>query len=223
MSSDRNKQLIQKLTAYDLAGTRYYDAKQALLQEGYTEGEIDQAAGSAPFDGKDNQPRDRTAGNPLHAARPADIERVAGELLSYETARRDRQLRIDMVSSTTWGNNPMSPISISADIRLAEAVGVPLLKLMGIGVFIAAILYGLMMNTSLVTANAIIFFCKAYAVGVGLYIDYRVFAILRLRMQRRRKTGEISWIRAFLETWACLIISAGVWVYVVIAVLGKFY
>jgi hypothetical protein len=86
MSSDRNKQLIQKLTAYDLAGTRYYDAKQALLHEGYTEDEIDQAAGSAPFDGKDNQSRDRTAGNPLYAARPADIERVAGELLSYETA-----------------------------------------------------------------------------------------------------------------------------------------
>jgi hypothetical protein len=52
MHTNRQEKLLELLETYDLQGVSFYDAKQALLQQGYSIQDIEVVAASAPFDGR---------------------------------------------------------------------------------------------------------------------------------------------------------------------------
>lgn len=77
MDIEKNKQLAARLTEFDIQGYTFFEAKQLLLNEGYTDDEIHLAALNNPFDGKKNEPRKKTDQQVFMEQHPEIAEKVA--------------------------------------------------------------------------------------------------------------------------------------------------
>jgi hypothetical protein len=137
-------ELEKRLEAYDLAGVTFHQAKKELLSAGYSENEITRAASSHPFDGKKNEPQAPTLVTKIYQEHPQLAQEVANTLMEQEKLRQVQQTRAAIVkASFAHPFGRINPVSTAGMAESATALGLPLFWLIGFGVFITAILYGM--------------------------------------------------------------------------------
>jgi hypothetical protein len=167
MHTNKQKKLLKLLEAYDLQGVSFYDAKQALIQQGYSVQDIEVVAASAPFDGKKNVPNSPDEMTKLYESNPEEAKKIAQQYMIIDASKQQRKARSNTLLASYQspiGAGP-NPVSVNGVINLADDLGVPLFKLAGLGLFITAILYGLAINQLL-----------GFAIVLG-FIHYYIIAV----------------------------------------------
>jgi hypothetical protein len=186
MQSDRQKQLIDTLNELDAQHVRFHDAKQQLIEDGYSEDEIAIAVASASFDGKPNRPKQPDDLHSSFQSNPDETKAIARELLAYDAHRQERKARLQALSAAAWGSR-MNPMASQSLVTLADTLGVPIFRLAFIGLFIAAVLYGVMQLTHLIDIPTILAVLNIYGLLVFLYISFQL-TITSVRAARLQKS-----------------------------------
>lgn len=175
MNKNKQIELQQRLQQYDLDGVCFYNAKKALIQQGYSESEITNAAASAPFDGKVNQSKQPTDTMKFYTQNPAAAKVVAGYLVTEDVQKRQNKKRLyGFLAYITRRNfGWYSPVSLLTTLSFSDLVGFPFVKLMLFGVFLLACIYGLY-TYHIVPIAAVTWFIYLYPFFMGLmmYVLY---------------------------------------------------
>ena|GEM_PF-4819185 len=195
MQAQKQKELINEMNDLDVKGVRFHDAKKQLLNNGYTEDEISIAVASASFDGKLNEPKKPHGSRQLFKDNPKETEAIAKHLLLDDAQKQQRKVHLQALSAAAWGAR-MNPMATRSFVTLSDTLGVPLFRLMFIGLFMTAILYGIMMITHWIDLDGILVFMSIYAAAVSLFIGYKllVTAIQTARLHasaNRRATRTV--------------------------------
>lgn len=98
MNTERHRELVQLLTAYDLKGVSFYTAKQELLAKGYSETEISHALFEANFDGKKNEPKPQSEHAKIMADNPVLAQKVADTLIAVDYEKQWSKDKARMLS-----------------------------------------------------------------------------------------------------------------------------
>lgn len=190
MDTKKQMKLIKLLETYDIQGISFYDAKQALLQQGYSLNEIEIAVASAPFDGKKNIPHSTDDVTAKYESDTEAAKKIAKELLIMDADKQQRKTRsnalLSMYQSPIGGS--INPVNTSGVINLADDLGIPLFKLAGLGVFIAAILYGLAINR-IIDFSIVLQFIRYYSIAISV-----LFSVMLVRSEivhyKRKVAGD---------------------------------
>ncbi len=163
--------LERRLEAYDLAGVSFYKAKKSLLKEGFSEQEITIASASHPFDGKKNEPKPPHPHTALYEKNPELAQESAQVFLEEDRAKsRQEAVRasLTMYAGSRHPLGSLNPISAQGITQSAYLLGIPLFKLVFLGIFITAILYGMSYTFHLFPLLYVGVFIRCYAALIVL-------------------------------------------------------
>lgn len=188
MNDEKTKILHDTLEKDDLNGVSFYESKQKLLSLGYSESEISIAVAQLPFDGKKNEPKRAPDTSPYENDLNT-TNKIGIELLTMDAERQQQKTRANAIMSGIQlpGGGSINPVSIQGGVSLADNLGIPIFKILFIGIFIAAILYGLYEN-HIIESSVIFVFLYAYSIGYVL-LSAVVLLISELRLVKM-KTGR---------------------------------
>ena len=177
--------LEKKLEAYDLQGMRFHEAKKRLLKEGYSEDAIAIAVASRPFDGKKNRPKPAKPETEIFTKHPEVAREHAAVLLEThaENEHRKQQTALMRMSAPRG----LHPMAMRGMVDSAHTLGIPLFWLLGVGLFIAAIMYGMSHSFGLFPLEYVGVFAHIYLVLIGL-----LFAISIIRTEIRYYVKHLS-------------------------------
>lgn len=206
--------LEKKLEEYDLSGVKFYTAKKRLIEEGYTEQEIVIAAASRPFDGKKNSSRPQDATAEILQKNPELAKEYAASLLEQENERLERERRNAVIKTSfsyPFGFGRINPVALHGLVDTAFWLGVPMYKLMGIGLFITAALYGLS-TIAIVPLSLVWVFVRSYMLFVALFFivciareEWASFRVKSRRADNHRVMNIIVFIvMVAYSCWAIL-------------------
>ena len=177
MDLAREKELVDLLNTYDMAGVPILQAKTELLAKGYTEGEIVYGLYSAPFDGKINAPRPANPLQKYYKENPKRAEHLAKVLLVADAQREaNKTLAYTVAASVAPG-----PASSYLELRAADSLGIPYMSLLAFG--FALLLVSILFDFSKQTIVLIFF---VYNVVINIWFGYKFFA-QRIRLHKMRE------------------------------------
>lgn len=177
MDNEKQKQLTAQLERLEKGGASFYEAKQKLLELGYTEDDISIAAASAPFDGKIIPKKDDTPQGAIQESEAA--AEMARELLQMDSERRMRETRASGAAASFLSSSQISPMGVRSGMHFADSLGIPLFRIGIVGVFIFAALYGLA-RFSIIGWSIVFAFAQWYIIGVIAFIVV-VYAIAEIK------------------------------------------
>lgn len=181
MDAQRLTVLASLIKQYDLDGMKYFEAKNILLEKGYSIQEIEYAAASDAFDGKTHQPKkpDVTL---LHSfeANPAQAEKIAYELLTKQRQEEQAKINSEIGGAIASNNvsNGVNPYSISLSARFMARLGIPIFKLVVVGFLILAVLSGIRQVVGHIGIDILFIYIFTY-----IFFVYMWVAIVALRYQ----------------------------------------
>ncbi len=215
MDTKRQTQLIQTMEEYDLKGTSFHDAKQELLENGYLANEIDIAVASAAFDGKRNVPKPPDELQSAFENDPEATNRVGLELLQMDAERQQQKTRVDAVmggfQSPLGGS--VNPVNVQGQVNLSSDLGIPIYKIVGIGIFITAVLYGLAVNR-IIDSSIVSIFIRYYSIAIAV-LFFIMFVIDEVKLLRLKSKVEPA-KSMFAKILPVLVIAALVCAYLFI-------
>lgn len=104
MDSQRLEQLVARMRELDSQSVKFYDAKQTLASEGYSDEEIATATYTFPYDGKPNQPKPKDKVAEYIASHPEVADAIAGSVGEIERDKANyKQLAADSHELATRG------------------------------------------------------------------------------------------------------------------------
>lgn len=188
--TDRQAQLRHKLIDYDVQRVSFHDAKQMLLEEGYTDDEISLAVASQPFDGKVNEKREVA-----QDAADTEAAQVMGEeLLQHEDDMDTQKRRGDLAMAEAASNigKGINPYSAQASMSVADDIGFPLARALLLLVFLSAVVYGANETFHFVHSSLALMLNFAVLYAGAILTAITLMSLLReLRHLRRRKRSLI--------------------------------
>jgi len=115
MEEQRHKDLVARLTEFDVRGVPFPEAKAQLLKEGYSEADITHVVYSAPFDGRDNRVKPSpTALQQAHANHPQAAQLMADAYLQEQAANERRKKELRHITT----HAPHSPLEVGVVVAV---------------------------------------------------------------------------------------------------------
>lgn len=119
MQPEVDQTIVNALKQYSSQGVTFFQAKQALLKQGYKDEDIELASGSYDYGSPQSQPDPLTQD---FKKDPQDTEKVAQDLLKNDKQQREEQAvvngiagqhSVDLQSDLKYQNNFLSAIGMS--------------------------------------------------------------------------------------------------------------
>ncbi len=185
MELQREKELIELLNKYDLAGIPFAKAKQEILAKGFTEPELVYGLYSAPFDGKVNEPRPNNPLQKFYEQNPDKADRLAKTLLLAQ-AEEDWSKTSAYAAASQFGPDIQSRSYY--EVRAADQLGIPYFTLMFFGIILLIVV--IKFNLSKQTTDTIFLL---YNIPISAWFGYKIFQerrrVSKLRKQLRNDKG----------------------------------
>lgn len=135
MDQKRIDEVVAILSQEDTAGKPFAEAREILVQKGYTEQEIVQGVYQFPYDGKPNQPQATAKVTEYYAQHPAQADKVAKDIL-HDIGQRERERLVAYSLASEFGDKQTTSYY---SVLAADEVGYPYYTMFFLGIVVAAL------------------------------------------------------------------------------------